>query len=271
MATTTFPLFQRLPTELRLQIWREALPEKVENPLYFYKPGCWGLRRLTEADADYDPNPDYNVNLEFDHRRLDPFQVEVPLFLVNHEAHSFALQWITEQGLKPRFNKDKQLLVRPFDPERDTVYVTQDRWKEFFCEPFDRLFETELQLGVPAPLFTRLAVPDQVILEDPTALADLFTHYYRLEEIFIVFGIRPDTENIQTQEWWELETRDVQWPSLYWSLDNGSLQWKDGDDKHADEYPVYNELQQVIQELSEKLWEVRQQRFEIHPAFAVRK
>lgn len=274
-----FPLFQRLPTELRLQIWREALPERIENPLYFYKNGCWGLRRPTEADADYDPNPEYNLNLEFNHNRLDPLQVEVPLFLVNREAHSFALEWISgqRQGLKPRFNKEKQLLVlnRPFDPERDTVYVSEEKWKEFHREPFDRLFETEQQVGSPAPAFTRLAVPDQVLLKDPDTLAELFNHYYGLDEIFVIFSVQSDgswydIKNIQPQERWELDTLDVQWPSFSWSLDSASFQWKD-DDKNISDYPVYNILQHASLEWSEKLLEIGKKRFEIHPAFAVRK
>ncbi|KAH8694215.1 hypothetical protein BGW36DRAFT_430234 [Talaromyces proteolyticus] len=281
MAPTTFSLFPCLPTELRLQIWREALPEKLGNPLYFYKKGCWGPRHLTEADEEYDPNnEENNLNFEFHHDRLDPLHVEVPLFFVNQEARSFALSWISEQGLKTRFDKEKQSLVfiRPFDPQRDTLYVSQEKWDEFHCEPFDRVFEADLEnknIGTPAPVFTRLAVSDELLLKEPDALEELFHWYYGFDEIFVILKVRSDgfwhdAKDIKPQQRWELETVDVQGPIFYWNLDSESFQWKD-EDINISDYALYDVLQHASPKLSTKLLEIGKERFEVRPVTVVRK
>jgi hypothetical protein len=277
---TTFPLFQRLPTELRLQVWRETLPKRIQNPLYFYTKRCWEPRHLTEADSDYDPDAEHNINLEFCHEHLDPLEVEVPLFFVNHEAHSLALEWIRRQGLKLCFNQEKQSLVflRPFHPESDTLYVSEEKWTEFHCDPVDRLFGVDLEdisVGSPAPAFTRLAVPDELLLNDPDAFSELFENYYGFDEIFIILrgqsnGYWYDIKDIQPQGWWELDTVDAQRPSLCWNLGTKSFQWT-GYDGDIRDCPLYDVLQHASSELTSKLLYVGKERFEIRPVFVIRK
>jgi hypothetical protein len=89
---SAFPLFPALPPELRNQIWCEALPDDVKPALFFPKNGLWGLRHLTEADWDYNPDWDEaNWNFDWNHKLLDKVQYEVPLVFVNREARSIAL------------------------------------------------------------------------------------------------------------------------------------------------------------------------------------
>lgn len=135
-----FSLFPSLPTELWIQIWRDGLPEKVGQALYFYKKGCWHPRYLTEADASYNPHDDeLNLVFEFRHELLDDIQLVIPSFFVNHEARRITLAWIQRQGIKIRFYKEKQCLTftRSFNPKYDTLYVPLEKWDEFFIEPFD--------------------------------------------------------------------------------------------------------------------------------------
>ena len=72
MEATIFSLFPSLSTELRIQIWRDALPEKVGQAPYFYEKGCWHPRYLTEVNANYNPHHDeLNSLFEFHHELLD--------------------------------------------------------------------------------------------------------------------------------------------------------------------------------------------------------
>lgn len=284
MATAKFSLFPYLPTELRLQIWHAALPDKLEQAaLYYYKKGCWDPRHLTEADYDYDPdNDNLNLNFEFHHNRLDPLQIDVPLFYVNREARSSVLGWIREQDLKIRFCKDKQslLFLRSFDVKRDTLYVSQDQWNEFICEPFDRIFEPDLHekdISCPAPAFTRLAVPDALLWKEPDTLTELFDYYYGIEEVFVIVKAQPNSfwheennKNIKLKQWWELESSGMQGPTFYWNPDNDSFQWKD-DSNNISDYPLYKVLDDAGPKLRTKLLEINRRRFEIRPAFAIRK
>ncbi|CRG83589.1 hypothetical protein PISL3812_00942 [Talaromyces islandicus] len=142
-----FTLFPLLPTELRLQIRHEALPQPIRKPLYFYEKGCWGPQYLPESDPNYDPdNDEHNLCLEFDCSRLAPPKLGVPLFYVNHEARSYVLSWIRDQGLAFRFNREKQslVLIRSFDPDCDTLYVSEEQWYDFHVEPFDRMSEPDI-------------------------------------------------------------------------------------------------------------------------------
>jgi hypothetical protein len=97
---TTFPLFSSLAPELRIQIWRDALPDRIKPALFFYRgQGCWCPRHLTEADNGWVP-PEGELNLGLDFRTDllgDDNQFRVPIYFVNREAHSIALAWLREQ------------------------------------------------------------------------------------------------------------------------------------------------------------------------------
>jgi hypothetical protein len=145
--SSTFPLFSSLAPELRDQIWRDALPDKVGPALYFYREGCWCPRYLLPSDEEYDPQDhDLNLNFEFRHDLLDVVQFEVPLFFVNREARDIALAWVREHGIEIRAREDRQspVFVCPFNPIRDVLYIALDKWDEFLREPDDRGFQPDL-------------------------------------------------------------------------------------------------------------------------------
>ncbi|KAL4914054.1 hypothetical protein BDW62DRAFT_150456 [Aspergillus aurantiobrunneus] len=306
MATShDFSLFPLLPTELRLQIWHESLPDNLSRKagfLYYYKKGCWDPRHLTEADYDYDPhNDELNLNFEFYHDRLDPLKADVPLFSVNREARGSVLAWIKKQdaALKTRFcicteedkNKDKQqqqqslLLTHPFNPELDTLYVSQKQWSGFLCEPFDRIFEPDLLdrlVNCPPVAFTRLAVPAALLREDPDALEELFDNYYGINKVFVIVEGRPedvwhgdcdddddDDDDVRLREWWAVES---QGPTYCWDPGSDGFQWRGNGSEGLDvsDYPLFKLLQDAGAKLCTKLLESSIACFEIQPAFAVR-
>ncbi|PNP37023.1 hypothetical protein TGAMA5MH_11083 [Trichoderma gamsii] len=280
MALTAFPLFALLPTELRLQIWHEALLPSIRQPLYFYEKGCWGARHLTETDPDYDPdNDEHNLYMEFDCGSLAPLKVDIPLFYVNQEARGSVLSWIHHQGLAIRFSRETQspVFIRSFDPKRDTLYVSEDQWHDFHVEPFDRMFEPDLEnklLSCPAPAFRRLAVPSALIMKEPRALEELFHWYYGIDEILLIVEARPDEfwhedNEIKVQQRWEPECGVIQWPTFCWNHASDGFLWKGNSDVFSND-PLYKLLQDIGPQLVEKLRESTKQRFEIRPILVVK-
>ncbi|BCR87254.1 2EXR domain-containing protein [Aspergillus chevalieri] len=279
-----FSLFPLLPAELRTQIWQDALPDKITQPLYFYKKGCWSRRLVTEADPDYDfEDPHLNLNFEFRHELLDDVEFEVPLFYVNREARGFALAWVREQGLKIQFQNDKGCLVfiRAFDPKHDTLYVPLNKWDEFCREPFDRTFEPDLverNVNCPAPAFTRIAVSEVLLGEEINPLCELFDYYVSIQEVFVVVDAPPDLD-IQPEEnseddgerlqrRWEIES-GAMGARFCWDNDRGEFEWADREgfgDKVSREL-----IEDATNGISEKLVENGRRRFEVRPVLAFRK
>ncbi|KAI9647025.1 hypothetical protein NHQ30_005027 [Ciborinia camelliae] len=141
---STFPQFMNLALELRNQIWRDALPDKIDPTLCFFKKGCWHPLHLTESDPyhEYDPRNVFNLRLEFSHELLDVVQVRTPLVSVNHEARSIAVAWAREQGFVIKEDKGCPLFGRPFNPKLDILYVRKDEGLlNFWLEPADLPFD----------------------------------------------------------------------------------------------------------------------------------
>ncbi|OQE41810.1 hypothetical protein PENCOP_c004G08455 [Penicillium coprophilum] len=129
---STFHPFSRLPPELRLQIWRDTLPEIDPSALTPYRAGCW---RPVPVPEEYHASPFHQLclELEFHPELLDHIRVKMPLTTVNHEARSVAIEWGLKQGIEIRFHEGSQCLIfsRPFDPVRDVMWFNQDVLEDF--------------------------------------------------------------------------------------------------------------------------------------------
>ena len=141
-----FPFFSCLPAELRIQIWKSALPDQIQPALSFYKEGCWLFRELTPSDEDYDPNPDLNLYFEFRPEMLDVIQLKLPLYSVNREARSIALGWARRNNVDVRSTHDASahIFTCLFDSSRDVLYVAPDNWDGFNNEPTDQMFQPHM-------------------------------------------------------------------------------------------------------------------------------
>ncbi|KAL3444168.1 hypothetical protein BJX65DRAFT_311134 [Aspergillus insuetus] len=294
MANAKFHLFPHLPTELRLQIWQDALPATLGtgSAVFPYKKGCWGPRHLTPGDPEYDSlHEDLNLNFEFDHTLLDPLEICLPLFHVNHEARSVALQWIQQQNLTTRFDKQKNELVflRLFNADTDTLYVSRTQWHDFICEPLERPFEEDLverHLGCPGPVFSRLAIDDWVLCNEADCLIELFDYYYTIWTVFVIVEFRseggvgsegeskseaehdPLAEN-QTQ-WREIESSPTLGPTFYWDEASRSFLWKDVvEGADVTDYPLWKTLNYIGQKLPDVIAGWRRRGFEVRPACLV--
>ena len=272
----TFPLFSSLAPELRNQIWRDALPDKVGPALCFYRKGRWCPRRLSKSDKGYDPeNDENNLNFEFRHDLIDDAQFEVPLVFVNREARGIALTWVREQGIEIRLSEDRQypIFVRPFDPMRDALYVALDKWNDFLCEPDDRQFEPDLfeQLVDVKSDLTRIAVPEALLRSEAATLPEMFRYFFSLKQLIIIVDAQPDLQSADddtnVQRRWEFES--TQGGAFFWNNDHGSFDF--GDSKYIGDETLYRLIEEANKGLGEELAKNHIHSFEIRLAFAVKR
>lgn len=277
---STFHFFSDLPPELRNQIWRNALPEKVRPGLYFYKKGYWCPRRLTESDEGYDPvRDDLNLLFEFRHDLLDKPQLELPLVFVNREARGIALTWVREQGItiRPRPNGNGgqyPAFVLPFDPMRDALYIAFDDWNDCMMEPYDRMEEPDLldQNVEFIPEVTHIAVSEALLRREAAAIGGMFYHFYWLKVLFIIVDAPPDLKpvgnDMEVEQRWEFESAPG--GTFFWKRDHGSFKFEGGEYLSIYE-PLYKFIEEVVQGLSDYLASNGIISLEIRPAFAIRK
>jgi hypothetical protein len=137
-----FTLFPQLITELRLEVWRLALPEPLNKALYPYKKGCWLLEDL---GIDPDPNGE-DLNLRFDTSLLEPLDIELSLYSVNREAHSVAVKYLRKHKLVvSQDNAQSDLkFFRNFDPSADTMFLPTCDVDFFVTELAERIHEPDL-------------------------------------------------------------------------------------------------------------------------------
>lgn len=81
-----FPRFPCLATELRNQIWEEALPHDGVPVLVLYKTECLEL----ELRDSHEPNMGY---VKLNHDLLNAANLDFSLAFVSREAHSIAVAW----------------------------------------------------------------------------------------------------------------------------------------------------------------------------------
>ncbi|PYI18330.1 hypothetical protein BO99DRAFT_307227, partial [Aspergillus violaceofuscus CBS 115571] len=193
MATSSFPKFSKLPAELRLKIWEEALPELIEQPLYFYSQRPTTCARDTPADDGSLPEG-MPQSMDFRHGQVHPRVAELPHLFVNWEARRTALRWVGKQGAETlsswkRPTHNHHVLVRPFHPETDTLYIPADLWNGFCREkptvgsmpayPFANYSAAERA-------FRHVALSVRMIQEEPAVLVHLLWHWRALEVVYLV-------------------------------------------------------------------------------------
>jgi hypothetical protein len=110
--------------------------------------------------------------------------------------------------------------VRPIDPIRDTLYITSNRVDDFYCEPYDRLFEPDLlgKIITSGPDLARITMSEALFRNEATTLHEMFDWFFGVSVLFIIVGAQPDLEDgIKVQRRWELES--IQGRTFFWNHD----------------------------------------------------
>ncbi|GCB25664.1 hypothetical protein AAWM_08549 [Aspergillus awamori] len=186
-----FPLFSRLPAELRVQIWEETLPKFV-RPLYFYRAGCWTLENVGKKGVD----------VRFNHRLLS-IDFEVPILSVNREAFRVTLSSMKSQGIN--------------------AHVTVKKSIGIFWEPVnvilsERGFENiAISCTEPAPMC--LAVSRLIGETEDSFLSELFQHtFHRNTQKLVLVNNAGVLSNKRraSQQHWELNSA-LSTPRFVWN------------------------------------------------------
>ncbi|KAI1384250.1 uncharacterized protein F4822DRAFT_419162 [Hypoxylon trugodes] len=251
-SSLTFPLFPKLPAELRDQIWREVLPQEVKPLLYIYKTGCWRPEPLHESDAGYDPESRLNFHTVFRPDLVEGTWFELPLAFVSHEARHIALSWLRENGFtKSRLTKDKQCLLffYPFNQALDAIYVSQKQLIYSILESFD--FAPYNGPSVPIESTLRhIAISEETFIDLGTDVSELLLFHSRLETFLILVKIPPDmkpADNSRDEQfWWEFESA-YGW-SFSWKRDHWVFNARD--DGYIGDEGLYRTMQNFTMEMN---------------------
>ncbi|KAG5998660.1 hypothetical protein E4U52_006456 [Claviceps spartinae] len=225
-----FPFFSSLAPELRHYIWRLSLPNDIGPALHYYHgEGYWRVRKVEEHRPTY--RPGYrDEEMEFRTDLIDPeVQFYLPQFFVNHEAHDIAVAWLRQQGGRFVLSRGKAQkmfhFIRPFNAERDLLYIPHDKWDQFIDEPSDRLFESsKLVPGVDVVhKAIRFAVSED-LFHDPVmlqCLPEINARWFdEPGKLFVISGTQPKRMGTPAERdsghrvWWEMEGEE-----------NGALVW----------------------------------------------
>ncbi|KAK9445964.1 hypothetical protein VB005_01078 [Metarhizium brunneum] len=158
MAATTFHRFARLPAELRRQIYVEYLSPLDAPAVYLYN------KNLVLRYLDPDSEDERYAGISHEPR----VQVKTPALVhVNVEARAVTMSWARTHDISLGFRRETKghVFSRPWDPTRDTLYVSRDKWEEFCELPWESKGVEEMSAKV-----RHLALP-------------AFTAYYSFNEL----------------------------------------------------------------------------------------
>lgn len=182
----TFPQFARLAPEIRLLIWREYLSAFDKPTMYLYNRNFF-LKQLEPEGED-----ERYAGIS----RTPLVQVDMPASLhVDAESRGVTLQWARARDMELRWRQGTggYVLARPFDPARDALYVSRDKWEEF-CElsfEGDGLEETAARIR-------HLAFPAFTAYYSFTELGYLMCWFPGLKSLSCVWGALPELEYAPT-------------------------------------------------------------------------
>lgn len=188
MALATFHLFPRLPAELRRLIFLDYLSPLNPPTVYLYNKNLV-LRYI-------DPEGEDERYAGISHEPL--VQVNMPILVhVNSEARSTTMSWARSQNISLYFRKETKghIFARPWDPARDALYVSRDKWEEFCELPWDSEGVEEMAATV-----RHLALPAFTAYYSFTEVGGyLMPWFTSLQVVSSVWGALPDLKYSQTR------------------------------------------------------------------------
>jgi hypothetical protein len=285
-----FHLFSSLPLELRLQIWRETLPDVNSNTLtlHSYKKGCWGLEQnLGGAGSNESAYAFTSTDLQFNfrHEMLDDVQINVPIvFFVNHEARSAGLTWARQQGVKMHFNKERDchVFILPFSPLRDALFINTNQWEEFCLEPAELLAQPGLcgQTVISNPEITEVALPHTALSAEVPIFFDLIHWFPRIEVMYVVvdidLGVTPsDLVSVEARQKAKRRMKHQRWTigetqghAFVWNNKERKFAWRTG--TSIGDRSMYRQIEETALGMAKIFAQRKVDNFEIQPVLMLR-
>ncbi|KAG6107703.1 hypothetical protein E4U14_004065 [Claviceps sp. LM454 group G7] len=280
-----FQLFSKLPTELRHHIWRLALPDDIGQPLHFFQEN--GYNRVRELETHVPIfRPGYrDIEIEFRTELIDPaVQLRLPQFFVNHEAHDITAAWLRQQGggfiLSPGQAHEMDRFVSSFHTERDTLYITQDVWRQFSIRPFDEEpdpYEDEPSVAI-VNKGIRFALPEAIFWD--ANLLGCLPAYKRMDlddpaKLFVIMGVQPERMCLPADNdgsfWWEMEGTEM--GALVWDMTKQEFVFEQGSEALDEEHmALFARMEEAVRlGLHDTMIQYESVALEIRLAFAVRR
>lgn len=210
-----FTIFAKLPPELRNEIWRLSLPDRIGRALHCFRSGCWSVTEAEYQQGDQLENT--YVKYRFLPERLSRVEYKLPLAHVNHEARGVAHAWARQQDGKILQHDPEESALRgypvfvcSFDIDRDVLYVLPEEWDEF-VEPASFALDIDSS-NIVRDLetdFSRIAFPELAfdVVED-MQISNIFRCSPEVNRLFIVLddppGLEPAENDGDVQPRWEL-------------------------------------------------------------------
>ncbi|GAM90165.1 hypothetical protein ANO11243_082050 [Dothideomycetidae sp. 11243] len=209
-----FTPFPRLAAEIRMQIWRDTLPEAPRPSIYAHRRGCWRARRLVPGDKDYDPiNLHRNEFYDFDYNLLESGPISLPNLFVNKEARAVTMAWVRQCGLRmlPGLIGNYPSFVKPFDPNIDILFLSRegmlDGLHERTLAPHPRLLDR--QEGGFRSEIKNVAIHQQTIASGILPwlhLESLLESFPGVQTMYVIWGDQAQGDFSQT---WNIEPTDA--------------------------------------------------------------
>ncbi|KAF4337891.1 hypothetical protein FBEOM_8256 [Fusarium beomiforme] len=216
-----FPQFAKLPPEVRIAIWEHILPDGDGAALYIYNMDWWALH-VTPGVAFHDMTAEGIRQLS----RTPRVQVPIPeCARVCKEARKAVEQWTKTNNFEWFYREETKgdILTRPFDPERDILYVPRNKWESFLLLTADwdddnerdtiaRIMASVKYLALPA--FTAYYSIGNLAHALPwtTNIKTLYVVWNKLPKAHTIRRPLPDMEEIMmpldapVQPRWEIDT-----------------------------------------------------------------
>ncbi|KAG5937976.1 hypothetical protein E4U60_001580 [Claviceps pazoutovae] len=182
--------------------------------------------------------------------------------------------------LSPGQAHEMDRFIRPFDTERDTLYIPQDKWSQFFSEPWamENLPREQSEVtGVSVvKKAIRFALPEAVFW-DPEMLELLPGHrqmwFDDPAKFFVIIDVQPEYISLAEQDSWSWEMEGTEMGALVWDMTKQEFVFEQGtetlDEEHVALFARMEEAARV--NLREGMIENVCEMLEIRLAYAVRR
>ncbi|GAM88649.1 hypothetical protein ANO11243_066830 [Dothideomycetidae sp. 11243] len=284
-----FSLFSRLPLELRILIWRFALPESVGQILCPYRESFWRIERLLPGNPgyeDHEPNSEDEEDIDYfkpqfrQRFRYDLFGrawIAIPAYYVNQEARTVATDWMQKNEFanycpapnKPRRSITPLVFVRPLDLCRDAIYIPLHEFSTFesprslpqIYNCFDRHSDAK-----------QFAVSERLLYRHQGEIAEtlLRNHpYVKVLLVVIESDLDCDEDHLSTH-WHEFE--ELSTGSFFWNLERNVFDFN-GIKKigYEDKYKSIEDAIQTFPQASGWALDLDTIAFEVRPVLATQR